>query len=96
MFPHPVRHDTFNRTVVELKHLYLPNNIPQVCTFNRTVVELKHHVCGWVDTFDNTFNRTVVELKPLLNQSYFPPYLPFNRTVVELKPSVARLCAFSC
>ena len=55
---------TFNRTIVELKLVFVNAYMKFGLTFNRTIVELKlfHRDGQGVGVI--AFNRTIVELKP--------------------------------
>ena len=55
--------ETFNRTIVELKHCSVSSTIPCLIPFNRTIVELKHAYVMTSYQLGDTFNRTIVELK---------------------------------
>ena len=53
----------FNRTIVELKQLYLLKTFKVAKAFNRTIVELKRGRGGERIAKNVAFNRTIVELK---------------------------------
>ena len=54
---------TFNRTILELKHINDPGNVLGYYAFNRTILELKQGFCGVVRSLNFPFNRTILELK---------------------------------
>jgi len=55
---------TFNRTIVELKHLHSKFYDRSATAFNRTIVELKLCIQPVTQGSLPAFNRTIVELKP--------------------------------
>ena len=59
-----VFHPSFNRTIVELKHVSYLTVLRLGFSFNRTIVELKRLLVNVIAVSKISFNRTIVELKP--------------------------------
>ena len=56
-------HNSFNRTIIELKPMLDELKEGSVFPFNRTIIELKQLFLTTDYTVTHTFNRTIIELK---------------------------------